>query len=121
VVFDPQPGAVVVYAAGDGYSEFGHVGLVTEVYSNDSFLVREMNFTAWNQYDLRVSNRYDVEAWLLAPGTVPGLGGGSAEAGGGAGLPDVETAWTWAAGVLNDTLPGLSDQFNGFLSVLRSL
>lgn len=121
VIGYPVPGAVVVYGRGNGYSDRGHVALVTQVYGPNSFAVREMNFIKWDTYDERVSNAYDAIAFLLPPGAIPGLGGGAAESGGGAGLPSVEVAWTWAAGVLNDVVPALRDQLSGFLGVLRGL
>lgn len=90
----PTVGSVVVYAAGGGYSDFGHVGLVSAVYGPDSFLVHEMNFAAWDVYDDRVSNLGDVEAFILPPGVGPGLGGGAGVTGGGPGsADDVRIAW----------------------------
>lgn len=98
----PTVGAVVVYAAGGGYSSFGHVGVVAAVYGPGSFLVHEMNFAAWDVYDDRVSSLGDVEAFVLPPGVGPNLGGGSSQTGGGPGsADDVRIAWGQLQGWLN--------------------
>lgn len=68
----PTVSSVVSYARGDGYSSFGHCGFVLDTYSDGSFLVREMNYVAWDQYDDRVSSTYDVAGFILAPGQQPG-------------------------------------------------
>ncbi len=83
----PTLGAVVDYAAGNGYSTFGHVAVVRQVYGSDSFLVSEMNYVAWDEVDERVSNLHDVEAFILPPGVQPG-GGGPPPGGGGSGAVD---------------------------------
>lgn len=72
----PTVGSVVVYAAGDGYSTFGHVAIVILVYSATQFRVSEMNFVGFNQVDERDSSTHDVAAFILPPGTQPGQGAG---------------------------------------------
>lgn len=103
----PVAGAVVVYAAGGGYSEFGHVGVVRQVYSPGSFLVSEMNFTAWDQTDLRISSLADVEGFIYPPdGYVP-PGGGQQVGGDPGGSGDAANAWVYVAGLFNDVFPQL--------------
>ena len=105
----PTVGAVVVYAAGDGYSTFGHCAIVRTVGVGDQFLVSEMNYVAWNYVDDRWSSSYDVECFILPPGVAPGTGGGL---GGGAGPGDVHpaalevvNAWDQIAGYWTNTAP----------------
>ena len=118
---EPMVGAVVVYAAGDGYSEFGHVAWVRSVYSPDSYQVSEMNFIGWDQVDYRVSNRYDVEGFILPPGSYVQPGGGAQLGDSGGGSSDIETAWAFAAGIINDVVPQLATQVAGFDAVLHTL
>lgn len=89
----PTPGSVVCYCRGDGYSEFGHVAYVLQVYTDGTFLVREMNFAGFNLYDDRVSNQGDVCGFLLPPGGQPGRGSAPIGGGPGSGLDDVQQAW----------------------------
>jgi CHAP domain len=98
VTMTPTVGSVVCYCRGDGYSEFGHCGIVLQVYSNGTFLVREMNFSAFNTYDDRVSTMGDVCGFLLPPGVQPGQGAGVTAGGdGGDGLSAAMVAWgNWA-------------------------
>jgi len=105
----PTEGAVVVYAAGDGYSNFGHCGIVRQVGVGDQFLVSEMNYVAWNYVDERWSTSFDVACFILPPGVAPGATGGP---GGGAGpndVPaeagDVVNAWSQIQGYLNVAAP----------------
>lgn len=94
-------GAVVAYAAGDGYSDFGHVAIVVRVDGPAVFLVSEMNFVGWDLVDQRVSNMHDVEAFILPPGVAPGSGSGS-PGGGGAGTADAaRVEWAGLQGYLN--------------------
>lgn len=72
----PTAGAVVIYAPGDGYSTFGHCGIVRQLGVGDQFLVEEMNYVAWNEVDRRWSNSFDLECFILAPGASPGQGAG---------------------------------------------
>lgn len=117
----PTVGAVVGYGAGDGYSEFGHVALVVQVYSAFSFLVSEMNFVAWDEVDQRVSNMHDVTAFILPPGVSPGAGAGVAQ-GQGSGTPDdVRIEWAGIADWLNNgadsAIKGLQQQYQLFWSL----
>lgn len=77
VTMVPTVGAAVSYCAGGGYSEFGHCGTVLEVGSDGRFLVREMNFVAFDQYDERWSTMADVCGFILPPGVSPGQGSGA--------------------------------------------
>jgi len=81
------PGSVVSYCRGDGYSEFGHCAYVEVVYPDGTFLVKEMNFVAFDTYDERVSNMGDVCGFILEPGTSPGQGAPGQPA------PDQSTVW----------------------------
>jgi surface antigen len=105
----PTAGAIVCYAKGDGYSPFGHVGMLETVYDPDHFLVREMNFAAWNAYDQRVSNRYDVAGFILPPGVSPGQpGGGGMGAGPGGGVSGtgpIDASWAFLQLYLNRRAP----------------
>lgn len=108
----PTPGSVVCYCRGDGYSVFGHVGYVLQVYPGGSFLVREMNFAAFNAYDDRVSSLGDVCGFLLAPGAQPGLGSAQAGGGPGGGLDDAQQAWADLAGWWNTGAPYWVESLN---------
>lgn len=94
----PTVGSVVCYARGNGYSVFGHVALVIAVYGPQSYRVREMNFYAFDTVDERDTSTYDVAAFILGPGMVPGGGGpGPGGQGAGAGTPgldQVAAAWS---------------------------
>ena len=105
VTMTPTEGAVVVYGAGDGYSSFGHCGVVLSVGVGDQFLVHERNFVAWNEDDDRWSNSFDVIGFILPPGVQPGAG--SPPPGRGAGGPpgDLIASWATLAGDWNQTLP----------------
>lgn len=102
VTMIPTADAVVCYARGDGYSAFGHVAYVDEVYDDGTFLVTEENFTALGQWDDRRSTMADVAGFLLAPGAVPGARGtGSGQGSGG------------------PTIQGIPSQVNGAWEVVR--
>lgn len=79
----PTQYSVVCYCRGDGYSGFGHVGLVLGIYPDGTFDVREENFIGLGLFDTRRSTLADVCGFLLAPGMVPGSGGPPAPAQGG--------------------------------------
>lgn len=83
----PAPGDVVVYGAGGGYSQFGHVAYVTGVNPDQTFNVVEENFVAPGKLDTRTSSLADVEGFILPP------------AGAGSGAP----------GQLVNLVPGLAD------------
>lgn len=68
----PTVGAAVSYCRGDGYSQWGHCGIVLEVGGDGRFLVHEMNYSAFDAYDDRWSTLGDVCGFILAPGTSPG-------------------------------------------------
>ena len=103
---DPMPAAIVVYAAGGGYSEFGHVAVVRQVYRRDSFLVSEMNFAAWDVVDTRVSSLFDVEGFIYPPGGYVPPGGGSADSGGGSSsVDDLRGAWGRLQDALGNQVP----------------
>lgn len=92
VTMIPTVGAIVSYCRGDGYSPFGHCGRVLQVYGDGTFLVREMNYVAWDDYDQRVSSQYDVCGFILPPGVSPGAG---PPPGGGAGSAPGELLASW--------------------------
>ena len=48
----PSPGAIAVYAPGNGYSGYGHVAVVVAV-AIGSYSVSEMNFIGWGQVNTR--------------------------------------------------------------------
>ena len=48
----PSPGAIAVYAPGNGYSGYGHVALVIAI-ATGSYSVSEMNFIGWGQVSTR--------------------------------------------------------------------
>ncbi len=68
VVSRPIPGSIVGYSGGDKYSSFGHVAKVESLNSDGTFVVREMNFTAFNGWDTRTSNMTDVMGFIIPPG-----------------------------------------------------
>lgn len=115
VTMDPTVGAVVCYARGDGYSDFGHVAGVTAVFADGTFQVHEMNYIAPYEWDDRVSSSYDVAGFLLPPGVAPGsgasLGRGSGPQGWPSGAQDFIAAydqlrWYWGVTV-NDQVAAL--------------
>ena len=69
VISAPAPNTIVVYGAGQGYNEFGHVAAVESVNADGTFLVREMNFSGWNVWDERTSSMKDVIGFIVPPGT----------------------------------------------------
>lgn len=86
----PTFGSVVCYCRGNGYSDFGHVGYVEAIYRDGTFLVKEMNYIAFDGYDERVSNMSDVCGFILQPGTAPGQGAGPPS------QPALSNAWAVA-------------------------
>lgn len=101
----PTVGAIVVYGAGNGYSAYGHVGIVADVFGPDRFRVHEMNYIAWDDWDDRDSSTFDVTGFILPPGVAPGSGAGG-QLGGGAAAPfDVEWSWGQLQDVWNNHLP----------------
>lgn len=63
----PVPGSVVVYGAGNGYSQFGHVALVTGVNSGGTFNVIEENVQGLGKISPRTSSLADVQGFILPP------------------------------------------------------
>lgn len=109
----PTVGSVVCYGRGDGYSEFGHVAYVEDTYDDGTFLVREMNFTAWDVYDERRSTTYDVVAFILPPGVQPGASPPSGGRGGsgpqGGGFDAASAAFSQWGDFMGHSLPQLRD------------
>lgn len=68
VLSAPQAGTIVVYGAGGGYSQFGHVAVVTAV-SGNNFTVLEMNYVGLGVWDERSSDMTDVEGFIVPPGS----------------------------------------------------
>ena len=89
----PTVGAIVIYLAGDGYSQYGHCAKVEVVNGDGTFLVTEMNYAVWNDYDQRTSNLYDVECFILPPGVQPGQQPAQQPGQGGASADDVRAEW----------------------------
>lgn len=111
----PTVGAVVCYCAGNGYSDFGHVALVTAVHSDGTFEVYEENYVAPYVFDSRNSQDYDVCGFILPPGTAPGTPGQSslgegAAAPTGAGATAVSNAWAYFAQAVSQDLPNLNGE-----------
>jgi hypothetical protein len=106
----PTVGAVVCYAPGFGYSQLGHLGVVVADHGDGTFDVQEMNYTAFNQYDLRTSTLADVTTFILPPGVLPG-GGGDIGPGGTVTPPqDLETAWAQFAHFWNVSIDQRVDE-----------
>lgn len=118
----PTVGAVVVYAAGDGYSLFGHCGIVESVDGQGLFTVAEMNFVAAFEVDHRQSNLYDVAAFILPPGVQPGqppagpLGQGAGSLP--QGLGPVNDAWSFLQSYYNDHAPQQDQVLTAVLAAL---
>ncbi len=89
----PTEGSVVIYAAGDGYSSYGHCAKVEQVYGDGTFLVSEMNYVTWDVVDQRVSSMWDVACFILAPGQSPGQGAPPPGGRGGPSNDDLFAAW----------------------------
>lgn len=90
VTATPTVGAVVCYCEGDGYSEFGHVATVTQVFGDGTFEVTEENYVAPFTWDQRRSQDYDVCGFILPPGVssgTPGVPQGGSGAGSNLGWP----------------------------------
>jgi hypothetical protein len=103
-------GAVVCYGPGFGYSPLGHLGVVVQDHGNGTFDVREMNYTAFNQYDLRTSTLADVTTFILPPGVLPGGGGGIGPGGTITPPADLETAWAQFAHFWNESIDQRVDE-----------
>jgi hypothetical protein len=71
----PTTGAIVSFQPGGWVSPLGHVGLVVASYSATDFDVREMNWSAFNRYDVRHATTAGVNGFILPPGVAPGGGG----------------------------------------------
>lgn len=121
VTMVPTVGAAVCYCRGDGYSEFGHCGVVEQVYSDTTFLVREMNFVAFDVYDNRVSTMQDVCGFLLPPGVAPGRGASSPGPESGGGVDDLRAAWQGLADWLNTGAPYWVNEINVASNLIGSL
>ena len=115
----PTVGAVVVYGQGGGYSNFGHCGVVTDTAGGDQFLVHEMNYVAWNQYDDRWSNMADVSGFILAPGTSASSGGSGQGRGGPNTSGDLAQALGTLAGDWNQTIYNEWAFYNWLKSVME--
>ena len=118
----PVAGAVVVYGAGNGMSEFGHVALVRAVYSVSSFEVSEMNFVAWDTVDLRTSGLWDVEGFILPPPGTPALGGGMELSGDGSDYgPSLAGWWSNLADILNNRWGALTGGLSALTDQVRAV
>ena len=108
VTMIPTVGSICCYAAGDGYSLFGHVGVVEQVYADGTFLIREMNYVAAYEYDNRVSSMADVAGFILPPGVSPGAGGSGGSGGSGLaadpGASGMSSTWSAIQDYYNSTV-----------------
>lgn len=69
----PTVDAIAVYSDAHLYdASFGHCAVVVAVKNFNSYKVVEMNFSAWNVYDNRWTDRTGLLGFILAPGTQPG-------------------------------------------------
>jgi surface antigen len=74
----PTVNAVAVWVDANRYNvPYGHCGIVMAVASYDRYKVLEMNFTAFNQYDERWTDRAGLLGFILPPGTAAGTGTGN--------------------------------------------
>jgi hypothetical protein len=69
VLSKPAPDTVVVYGAGNGYSDLGHVAVVDSVNSDGSFMVSEMNYAGYDVIDNRRSTMRGVIGFVVPPGS----------------------------------------------------
>lgn len=106
----PTTNAVVVYGQGHGYSSFGHCGIVLDPGDGNRFLVYEMNFVAWDQYDQRWSDLSGVAGFILPPGVSPPPSPPGPPRGAPGGGGDVAFAWSQLTIDWNHTLPGHVNQ-----------
>lgn len=126
VTMIPTAGAVVCYCEGNGYSEFGHVASVTQVFGDGTFEVSEENYIGPYQWDNRRSTQYDVCGFILSPGGAPGAPG-SPPLGQGAGTPTgygvniVSTAWSYFANVVSKDLPNMAGEIESLGNSIRSV
>lgn len=104
----PVPGAIVSYGAGQGYSSFGHVASVVNVFDDGTFLVKEMNYSGWNTWDERRSTMVDVQGFIVAPGS--GIDVNTLLA-----VSDQQNCVTWQVSVLGSNI--CMDAFIGVLAV----
>lgn len=117
----PVVGSLAIYRAGSGYSPQGHVGVVTAVNGDGTFILQEMNFTAWDQWDDRRSDLYDIEGFILPPGVPaspppPQLGGGGA-----ADIGGMFDAWDNLQDWFNNEAPNLANAVQGVTSLIDQL
>lgn len=121
----PTVGAVVCYAEGDGYSEFGHVATVTAVHADGTFEVDEENYIGPFVWDNRSSSTYDVAGFILPPGVSPGAAAPAAQGQGagpptGAGANAVSGAWAYFATAVSTDLPNLNGELTEITGWLNS-
>lgn len=121
VTLQATVGAIVVYAAGDGYSSYGHCGLVETIGADGTFLVKEMNYVLWDDYDERWSSMDDVAGFILPPGVPPG-GGPPGPGGAGSGPEsNVDLAWGRFAQFWNHDLPNFTNTIYAYVGALGQL
>lgn len=77
-----HPGDVVVYGAGGGYSQYGHVGVVQAVQDSAHFTVAEGNFKGPGIADTRVSGYGDVLGFIRPPAGLSAAQQGRGSSGG---------------------------------------
>lgn len=121
VTMTPTVGALVCYLAGDGYSQYGHCAVCTAVYADGTFEVREMNYAAYDEYDDRRSNTYDLGGFILPPGVSPGAGGGAGAGPGGGGDTIMKDAWANVTTAWHAQIPGMLNQLMGASGTSKTL
>jgi surface antigen len=78
----PTVNAIVVWSSSK-YPPFGHVALVVAVNTDGSFTVKEMNFQAWNTWDVRLvrpgADQEGIEGFWLPKGVPAGQTAGTVQ------------------------------------------
>jgi hypothetical protein len=116
----PTVGALMIGRGGLYDAIYGHCAVVDQVAPSWKFLVREMNYSGWDQYDSRWATLSNVLGFILPPGVHPGQGGVSP------GLNpsspnDIERAWSDIRNLTASELPGQHDRLRAAAAAFRTL
>lgn len=114
-------GAVVVFGAGHGYSDFGHVAIVETVNPDGSFLVSEMNYSAWDVIDRRTTTYYDALGFVYPPSALTGSTPSLPPAPPADPSADLMAAWARLQDTLNNILPTETGWTSSLADQLRDL
>lgn len=117
----PTKGSAVCYGAGGGYSDLGHVAVVTGAYPRGVFTVDEMAYVAWNKVDSRTSNMQDVVGFILPPSVHANPPPPSGPPPRPTGIEGARLAWADLAHFWNVGAGALVAQLNLALAHLRSI